>query len=34
MGLKIKSIPSFETGDQVESKYIIKNEFNFFQNIK
>ena len=26
-GPKIKSIPSFERGDHVESKYIIKNEF-------
>ena len=25
--LKIKSIPSFERGDHVESKYIIKNKF-------
>ena len=33
-GPKIKSIPSFEIGDQVESKYIIKNDFNFYQNIK
>ena len=32
MVLKIKSIPSFERGDHVESKYIIENKFRPFQN--
>ena len=31
MVLKIKSIPSFERGDHVESKYIIKMSFDFFK---
>ena len=33
-GPKIKSLPSFERRDHVESKYIIKNEFRIFQNTK
>ena len=34
MVLKIKSIPSFEREDHVESKYIIKNDFDFFKKSK
>ena len=34
MVLKIKSIPSFERRDHIESKYIVINGFWFFQNIK
>ena len=29
-----KTIPSFEKGDHVKSKYIIRNEILFFQNTK
>ena len=34
MVLKIKFIPEFERGDHVESNYIIKNEFDIFNNNK
>ena len=34
MVLKIKTILSLQIGDQVKSKYIIKNEFWPFQIIK
>ena len=34
MVLKIKTIPSVERGDHVEFKYIIKNSFLLFENIK
>ena len=31
MVLKIKSLPSFEKGDHVDFKYIIKMSFEFFK---
>ena len=34
MVLKIKSIPSFKRGDHVDFKYIMKDEFWYFQNTK
>ena len=34
IGPKIKTMPSLERGYDVESKYIIKNEFYFFIYLK
>ena len=34
MALKMKTIPSVERRDHVEFRYIIKNSFLLFENIK